>query len=614
MAKDWIDRFKDTANLLLRNSEYKSAQLLLESCCKTIVLPKELYSIAIEINEKGKRLDDALHFAAQWVKNDINSKDAWLSLARICFSMKIYELTEHICYLASLCVGDEPELLKLYIEACSKLGHKDNVVIAYSKLITIQPNKREYYQNYITFMINEKQYDYAEELCLKSIEKCEANPDIMVQRAVIYLYRHEYMKALDLLKPICKQFPKYEHVYARMAQAYLGLCEYEKAEQQCMWCMEKHPKNFMAHKTYADIAMHKRDFEEADIRWRNVRFKFPKRKEGYLGGSLACIRICKYDEAELIIKRGLESFPNQRNLLLNWIEIAKRQRNFSLAQTRLNSVRKIYPDLPANIYDADVKLTRILANPYFNIKDRHKVTKRIMHIISTNYFKRNFHKSEFTKSHMQTEEQINDYLEKRVDIYVKFCMPSVTIQLGERDRWLLIVSDQYKHAINNLLPALDERIIIVNEAEYKQYYRLLDIQNIDYVNSIRLDNDDAISFDYLEISSHVIDRINSKQGLLIFPHGLQYNDNTGLGPCISSCPHFVSLFTDVHSLRPVDVFRAGDHGLIYTCGYQTYSILTDMPMWVENIHDSNQMNFSNSYGSLNSTEYLLASRFNIKIK
>jgi hypothetical protein len=121
----------------------------------------------------------------------------------------------------------------------------------------------------------------------------------------------------------------------------------------------------------------------------------------------------------------------------------------------------------------------------------------------------------------------------------------------------------------------------------------------------RIDSDDAISNDYSPtIASICVSLIYQGylNGIVSFPHGIQYFDNYNLyGPFISNSNHFLNSY---HTQKITNLNRLHCYSINHAKIFTSYNdniflINTQYPMWLETIHETNQMNMLRTYGLIN---------------
>ncbi len=110
-----------------------------------------------------------------------------------------------------------------------------------------------------------------------------------------------------------------------------------------------------------DSAMRQKDWPEAIKRWALMREKFPQDPRGYVKGALALKENKKLNVADALVQDGLEKFPNETGLYLEYIDIARRQKNYKEMARRAALMQQKIPGHPRGYIASGVAL-RVLGN------------------------------------------------------------------------------------------------------------------------------------------------------------------------------------------------------------------------------------------------------------
>lgn len=201
---------------------------------------------------------------------------------------------------------------------------------------------------------------------------------------------------------------------------------------------------------------------------------------------------------------------------------------------------------------------------------------------------------------------VEDWLEKRFELFFTYCYPSV-VQQSEKDfTWLIYFDlntpDAYierilkKDFAKVIKPAFATTWENINEnirGEISQF----DIEKSDLIISSRLDNDDAISTDYIKtIQDAVKSKVwaNSQLPFAIdLNNGLVFSSKKGCLYSVSRRSNpFISLVASFHgNLETVFDYQHQE----ITSRFKSIQI-KGTPLWFQNIHDTNISN--RAYGKL----------------
>ncbi len=109
----------------------------------------------------------------------------------------------------------------------------------------------------------------------------------------------------------------------------------------------------------ANEAMRCRDWPEAAKRWALVREKYPQKSHGYLGGAQALKEQSAFKTADALVLKGLEKFPEETGLYLEYIAIARRQKNYEELARRGALMQKKIPGHPRGYEASGVGLREL---------------------------------------------------------------------------------------------------------------------------------------------------------------------------------------------------------------------------------------------------------------
>lgn len=206
------------------------------------------------------------------------------------------------------------------------------------------------------------------------------------------------------------------------------------------------------------------------------------------------------------------------------------------------------------------------------------------------------------------------WLQRRQKVFERFTLPSVQAQTNKNFEWVFISDDRTPKEFKRVLDSYGASVVYhdfknhkwmtgsVGEKEtpIEKAVRLETIgdvvagyigeQDTDYVITSRLDNDDAISLDYI---ANVQDKAKEhwaggeREYWVSFPRGLKWADNN-VYPHATKWNSFLSFIEPPENLKTAYQCchsLAGDSGYLihlYRVGYE--------PQWMEVIHGGNALN------------------------
>ena len=95
----------------------------------------------------------------------------------------------------------------------------------------------------------------------------------------------------------------------------------------------------------AGMAAHiRRDLATAIACWEDLRKRFPRQLAGYTMGSLDLFNLNRDDEAEEVVRAGMERLPNAIEPVVEYARLAERRQRWPAAVERWDLVRSRFPD------------------------------------------------------------------------------------------------------------------------------------------------------------------------------------------------------------------------------------------------------------------------------
>jgi hypothetical protein len=192
----------------------------------------------------------------------------------------------------------------------------------------------------------------------------------------------------------------------------------------------------------------------------------------------------------------------------------------------------------------------------------------------------------------------NEWLTERIRLFEMYCYPSLYQQTNQNFKWLVLLDsrspDWFKEKMSdyakwqNFVPIYLEVPMLPEElgcpAELKSAIRAQIPQSYTHLITTRIDNDDAISKDYIQRVQDCFSGQDS-QGIA-FPIGYQFHDD-----CLyleySKGNHFISLIESYRSDDIKTVF-VKHHSLLYHVA--PVRQIWGRPSWLEVIHGANLSN------------------------
>ncbi|MBN2898596.1 MAG: hypothetical protein JXO44_07460, partial [Clostridia bacterium] len=284
--------------------------------------------------------------------------------------------------------------------------------------------------------------------------------------------------------------------------------------------------------------------------------------------------------------------------------LSKITRNFTAMNTSFYKSARLLPGprttaLAVQNVDASINIDDLQKNCYT--------------FLFTRYYQHNFIPK--GKPRM-TSQEIKHWFDNRSALFHAYTLPSV---LGQKYRsfiWCILVDEKFVDLMpNSIKTPIDPRIELVamnnsgkasfeieKFVEKKIHEKLLEMKEKNIVDAVvttaRLDNDDAISNDFVLLLNSLAasaQRGGQKKDVIIsFTHGLQYLLDSELRTYLFTNNHFLGSAhfqpeqSRIHSLSV-------NHGHIFKIFPDNVFVAnTDLPMWIETIHGEN---LTNQYGN-----------------
>lgn len=206
---------------------------------------------------------------------------------------------------------------------------------------------------------------------------------------------------------------------------------------------------------------------------------------------------------------------------------------------------------------------------------------------------------------------VEDWLENRFELFFSFCYPSVINQSERNFFWLVYFDprtpDKYLDKIKNndigkiIIPVFANTWIEIYKNIKFDLNRIKNSYNGLLITS-RLDNDDAISINYIKIVQDLVRKNFLKKEEIPFSidlrNGFVYSSSTGLLYSVNKKSNpFISL-VELNNKDSLTVFKYQHQEM--TLRFKTFSF-DKSPLWLQHIHDHNLLN--RVYGKLKIFNY-----------
>jgi len=196
-----------------------------------------------------------------------------------------------------------------------------------------------------------------------AMECSTQHPWVVVQDAWAAVRREDWREALTLWEVVRSRLPNISTGHAGLGRALSELGRFDEAEAVLADAIKRFRQNPGLAVQHASIAMRRRDWEEALVRWAAVRTRFPEIPAGYTEAAAALCRLDRVDEAEAILADAVERFPENPWPAVDHAGVAIRRNDRHAAVGRHWSVLRRFGDRPEARAAVASALTRLAAVP-----------------------------------------------------------------------------------------------------------------------------------------------------------------------------------------------------------------------------------------------------------
>lgn len=144
-----------------------------------------------------------------------------------------------------------------------------------------------------------------------------------------------------------KQWPDQADAYLQEARALTYLELADTAENVLRIGVERLPNDARLTLEWAEAAMRRRDWRQAERRFAQVRKRFPEQPQGYLRGAEALCLARKDSDAQALLNDAIRLSPETPEMLAQIVSVAITQKNWSFAFQCCLMMREKFPQSPS---------------------------------------------------------------------------------------------------------------------------------------------------------------------------------------------------------------------------------------------------------------------------
>jgi capsular polysaccharide biosynthesis protein len=169
-----------------------------------------------------------------------------------------------------------------------------------------------------------RQYDEAESLLAAAIDRFPQNAWPAVEHALLANVRWQWEEALRRWARVRERFPNEPQAFAGASWALREQGRLAEAEQLLAPGIARFPQHPNVAIEYATTAHQRQDWAAAAARWEHVRQLVPGELRAYLLAAEALNHLERNSEAQAILQRATEQFPNNAKVFIAFAETADR--------------------------------------------------------------------------------------------------------------------------------------------------------------------------------------------------------------------------------------------------------------------------------------------------
>ncbi len=204
----------------------------------------------------------------------------------------------------------------------------------------------------ITTLREAGRLDAADALAERTLQRFPDDAPAHHEQAWLIAARGRPAEAAQRWARIRQRFPKEWVAYLGGARALREAGDPAAAESILREGVDTFPAEPALLGDFAAAAANRRDWPEAIRRWQQVRTRFPDRLVGFTNGAQALRQAERFDEAEALLLRAAEAFPNETAPATERAWLAFIRRDLAEAVRRWETVRSRFPALLSGYIDA----------------------------------------------------------------------------------------------------------------------------------------------------------------------------------------------------------------------------------------------------------------------
>jgi tetratricopeptide (TPR) repeat protein len=190
-----------------------------------------------------------------------------------------------------------------------------------------------------------KNYDAADAAIEPAVQRFADNAQVDAQHAWVAYERTDWPEAADRWRRYRERYPRDPVGPSALSGALRNLHRFDEADAVLLAGLADHPDHAELLGNYALVAQERKDWDEALRRWTAYRDRFPEHAAGYAVLGAVLRELQRFDDADAILRRGLELHPENAEMIGNFAWVAYNRHDWPEALKRWEAFRAKFPEL-----------------------------------------------------------------------------------------------------------------------------------------------------------------------------------------------------------------------------------------------------------------------------
>lgn len=188
--------------------------------------------------------------------------------------------------------------------------------------------------------IRSGELDLAKKLVLLAMDVYPNQYNIHFLLPFVAKKEQDWHVAESLWVELTEKYPNEISAKIELAQNYQQLNELAKAKKVYQDAIELNNNYFDAHLGLARVMMKRGEHQDSLEAWLKVKDKWPNKINGHLGAAICYKNLAKYHEAFQVVEQALIDFPDNEQLLNEFIDIIYRSQDYQSGYDRLKNLKQ----------------------------------------------------------------------------------------------------------------------------------------------------------------------------------------------------------------------------------------------------------------------------------